>query len=125
VNDPAAPGADRSALVEGVDVDAIVVALSKVPGVRGVGTAQPGAAATYLPGRRVQGVRVEDDRITVEVCVAWDTSAAKLEASAHKALKRLTADRAVHLVITDIEPPGRAAMAGSADPSPSAPPESE
>jgi hypothetical protein len=52
-------------VVEGVDVDALAAALGACPSVVRVGSGRPGAVATYLPGRRVTGVRLEADRIAV------------------------------------------------------------
>ena len=47
-----------------VDVDAIAAATLACPAVAGLHEGGSRAVATYLPGRRVVGVRAEDRRVT-------------------------------------------------------------
>ncbi|MFC7759975.1 hypothetical protein ACFQY4_19605 [Catellatospora bangladeshensis] len=58
-----------SPLVDGVDVDAVAGAARACPGVDDLLGGFP-EVATYLPGRRVTGVRITDD--TVELCLRAD-----------------------------------------------------
>ncbi len=54
------------------DPDAVVAAVLAVPAVVRLDGGVAGEVATYLPGRRVHGVRLLDDRVVVHVAV--DTS---------------------------------------------------
>lgn len=63
------------------EADRIAAVALAVPGVAGLHDGGPGAAATYLPGRRVPGVRVTDDG-TAEVHVVLDVDAPVLAAAA-------------------------------------------
>lgn len=53
--------------------DLIEQAVLKVPGVTSLHGGLFGEVATYLPGRRVSGVRVRDDLSEVHVVIAWGT----------------------------------------------------
>lgn len=50
-----------------VDADAIAAAVLTAPAVAGLHTGGVTQIATYLPGRRVEGVRVGEDRVQVAV----------------------------------------------------------
>jgi len=54
--------------------DRVADATRSVPGVTDLHTGTFGEVATYLPGRRVSGVRVLDDRCEVHIVVAWGDS---------------------------------------------------
>ncbi len=54
--------------------DRVADATRSVPGVTHLHTGTFGEVATYLPGRRVSGVRVLDDRCEVHIVVAWGDS---------------------------------------------------
>ncbi len=99
-------GVDRTAIVDGVDVDAVAAAVSRCPGVAGLGSRFAGAMATYLPGRRVvPGVRVSDDRLELDICAAWGPSAEQIARQIRAAVARLV-DRRVDILISDIRLPG-------------------
>ncbi len=51
--------------------DAVADAVRNVPGVVDLHTGTYGEVATYLPGRRVNGVRVRDDGVEVHVVLAY------------------------------------------------------
>ncbi len=51
--------------------DAVADAVRSVPGVVDLHTGTYGEVATYLPGRRVNGVRVRDDGVEVHVVLAY------------------------------------------------------
>lgn len=53
--------------------DLIAAAVLSVPGVAGLHSGAFGEVATYLPGRRVAGVRVGDELIEVHVTVVYGT----------------------------------------------------
>ncbi len=53
--------------------DLIEQAVLKVPGVSALHGGAFGEVATYLPGRRVSGIRVRDDLSEVHVVITWGT----------------------------------------------------
>jgi hypothetical protein len=100
-------------VVEGVDVDALAAALGACPSVVRVGSGRPGAVATYLPGRRVTGVRLEADRIAVELVARWQCPVATVASEVRQAVAAFAPGRRVDVTITDIELPGEAAARAS------------
>ena len=93
------------AVVDGVDVDAVHEAIAACPAIAGVGSSLPGAVATYLPGRRVLGVRVSGDLVELEVCTRWGVPAAEVAAQIRSALRSLVAGRRIDVAFIDIELP--------------------
>ena len=53
--------------------DLVAAAAVSVPGVAGLHTGSFGEVATYLPGRRVNGVRLNDDNAEVHVTLIYGT----------------------------------------------------
>lgn len=51
--------------------DRVAAAVRAVPGVADLQTGTFGEVATYLPGRRVAGIRVLDDVAEVHVVLTW------------------------------------------------------
>jgi hypothetical protein len=74
-----------------------------------------GTAAAYLPGERIDGIRVRDDRLEVHVVMRWGTTvdAVEREVVAAVAGGGWDPDR-VDVVIDDIEAP---AASGQGTPS--------
>lgn len=69
---PFDPGGGESAGTGPVDLaDRVALAVCAVPGVAGLHTGAFGEAATYLPGRRVNGVRVRPGSCDVHVVLTW------------------------------------------------------
>ncbi len=52
--------------------DQVAESVLAVPGVEGLHAGVLGEVATYLPGRRINGVRLSADVCEVHVVVAWD-----------------------------------------------------
>jgi len=52
--------------------DAVAALVLAIPGVAGLHPGRFGEVATYLPGRRVTGVKLSDDRVEVHVVVEFD-----------------------------------------------------
>lgn len=103
-NEPSAASASL-AVVDGVDVDAVHEAVARCPAIAGVGSTLPGAVATYLPGRRVLGVRVNGDLIELEVCTRWGVPATEVAAQVRSALRSLASGRRIDVTFIDIELP--------------------
>ena len=68
---PPAGSAPRSAVIDGIDVDAVAAAVRGCPGVSGLDGGPFGGVASYLPGRKVEGIVVRDGRVIVQVRSRW------------------------------------------------------
>ena len=85
------------------DVDAIAAATSACPAVAGLHEGGTWAVATYLPGRRVIGVRVEDDRVLVSAVLAAGSSVQSLEAQVRGALAPHVGGRQIDVLVADVQ----------------------
>jgi hypothetical protein len=103
VHPPGAPPA--SAVIDGVNVDAVAVAVQACPGVSGLDGGRFGEVTSYLPGRRVIGVAVRADSVTVQVRSRWEVRAADLFSQIAAALTPLIGGRRVEVVVADIDEP--------------------
>ena len=104
---PPADSAPRSAVIDGIDVDAVAAAVRACPGVSGLDSGPFSGVASYLPGRKVEGIVVRDGRVTVQVRSRWGVPAPELAVMITAMLAPLTGNRPVDLVIADIDdPPG-------------------
>ena len=59
--------------------------------------------ATYLPGRRVVGVRVDEDRVLLSVVLAQGASVCRLEKQVRDAVAPLVAGRAIDVHVADVD----------------------
>jgi hypothetical protein len=98
-------GPSLNGVVDGIDVDAIQAAVLSCPGVAGLGSGTIGELATYLPGRRVPGIRVTPELVELEICATWGPSAKLIASQIWAALAAVVTDRPIEIVITDIAPP--------------------
>jgi hypothetical protein len=98
----------QPALVDGVDVDAVAAAVRGCPAVDDLDGGRLGEVATYLPGRRVAGVRISEDRIELHVRGVWDQPVARIAEQIRVVLASLSAGRAIDVVLTDVAEPGQA-----------------
>lgn len=98
----------------GTDADRIAAAVLGCPGVAALHGGRFGEIATYLPGRRVAGIRVDLDRndaggtiSTVEVHVIgrYPASVAEIARQVRSALHPVTGDARVDLVVGDYAAP--------------------
>jgi len=85
------------------DVDAIAAATMACPAVAGLDEGGTRAVATYLPGRRVVGIRVEDGRVLVSVVLALGFSVQTLEVQVRSALAGHIRGRQVDVHVADVE----------------------
>ena len=117
---PPADSAPRSAVIDGIDVDAVAAAVRGCPGVSGLDGGPFSGVASYLPGRKVEGVVVRDGRVIVQVRSRWAVPAPELAAVIAAMLAPLTGNRPVDVVIADIDdPPGAPAPSAPAGVAPS------
>lgn len=63
-----------------------------------------GTAGTYLPGRRIEGVQVDEHRVIVHLVAVFGITVAEVAASVRQALAGLTGDRRLDVVIEDLVP---------------------
>jgi hypothetical protein len=80
------------------DVAALVLA---VPGVVGLHAGRFGEVATYLPGRRVSGIKLGDDTIEVHVVLSAQLPIRETAQLIHAAVATLVATP-VHVYIEDV-----------------------
>ena len=99
------PGSSVAAVIDGVNVDAVAAAVQACPGVSGLDGGRFGEVASYLPGRRVQGVAVRKDSVTAQVRTRWAVSAADLLSQITAVLTPLIGGRRVEVVVADIDDP--------------------
>ena len=85
------------------DVDTIAAATLACPAVAGLHGGGPHVVATYLPGRRVVGVRVEDHRVLVSVVLAYGVPVRSLEEQVRTALAPHIDGRSVDVYVTDVQ----------------------
>ena len=126
---PPAHSAPRSAVIDGIDVDAVAAAVRACPGVSGLDSGPFGEVASYLPGRKVEGVVVSGrpgDRC--RSVPAGGSRHRNWPPLITAVLAPLTGNRPVDVVIADIDdPPGAPAPgvppgAGRSRPGPVLPP---
>ena len=104
---PPADSASGSAVIDGIDVNAVAAAVRGCPGVSGLDGGPFSGVASYLPGRKVEGIVVRDGRVTVQIRSRWAAPAPELAAVITAMLAPLTGNRPVDVVIADIDdPPG-------------------
>jgi hypothetical protein len=125
---PQADSAPRSAVIDGIDVDAVAAAVRACPGASGLDGGPFSGVASYLPGRKVEGIVVRDGRVRVQVRARWAVPAPELAAQITAMLAPLTGNRPVDVVIADIDDPPAAPAprvrtgAGRSRPGPGLPP---
>ncbi|GAA1897689.1 Asp23/Gls24 family envelope stress response protein [Lapillicoccus jejuensis] len=93
-------------------VDALVDAVLGVPGVVGLHAGALGEVATYLPGRRVPGVRVRDGVVDVHVVLAEGAPLRTTAVAVRAAVATLVPGAAVDVTVEDVRAPGVAAPPG-------------
>jgi hypothetical protein len=94
-----------TAIVEGVDVDALAAAVRSCPAVDDLDGGPLGTVATYLPGRRVPGIRIGADRASIQVRGKWDVPIRELAGQVLAAVAPLTGGRTIDILVTDVAEP--------------------
>ncbi|QCW49434.1 hypothetical protein FE634_01610 [Nocardioides dongxiaopingii] len=84
--------------------DRVAAAVLAVAGVDGLHGGAHGEVATYLPGRRVVGVRLRDPGCAVHVVLAWGVPIAGTAELVRRAVNGLVAGP-VDVTIEDVSPP--------------------
>ncbi len=82
--------------------DLVAAAVSGVDGVAGLHGGVFGEAATYLPGRRVTGVRLTDDGVEVHITVSYGREVRAVAAAVRAVVAPLVTG-SVDVAIEDVE----------------------
>ncbi len=112
-------------LVDGVDVDAVHDAVVACPGVAALGSGLPAGATTYLPGRRIPGLRVLDDVVEIEIRMYLGSTQGpgtdEVGARVRQAAAPHVAGKRIDVIIADVVLPGESLIdEPPAPPAPSA-----
>jgi hypothetical protein len=94
-----------SGVVNGVDVDTIASAALGCAGVDDLIGGPPTGAATYLPGRRVNGVLVETQTVTIQMRSRWGHDIAHVAHEVQLAVAPHAGRRRVDVVIAELGDP--------------------
>jgi uncharacterized alkaline shock family protein YloU len=87
------------------DADAIVAATLACPYVAGMSGGVMGEVATYLPGRRVRGVRSSSEGVDVHVVGVFGPSIAEIDAQVRAAVTPLVHGAALTVHVDDLAVP--------------------
>ncbi|ACQ81708.1 hypothetical protein Bcav_3466 [Beutenbergia cavernae DSM 12333] len=118
---PAGRGAPLAAALEEEPADRVLRLVRDVPGVVDISPGPFGEVATYLPGRRVPGVRLREDRVEVHLVLSMDTAVPEVVALVREALRTETSLR-IDVHIDDVVPiPPVADAAGATTRGPATP----
>ncbi len=88
-----------------VDPDAVAAAVQACPNVARLSAGTVEEIATYLPGRRVQGIRATDDVLEVHVVAKWGVPLPAVGAEVRQAVGALAGGRSITVAIEDLELP--------------------
>jgi hypothetical protein len=91
-----------SAVIDGVDVDAVAAAVRACAGVDDLFSTPTATMASYLPGRQVAGVRVSDAVVTIQVRSRWAVPVVSVAAQIRSAVQPLAGGHVIDVVIADI-----------------------
>jgi hypothetical protein len=85
-----------------IDADRVAAAVRALAPIAGLHSGRFGEIATYLPGRRISGVRIREDEITIGVTARYPATVAQIGAAVRAAVGPV--DRAVSVRIGDVVP---------------------
>ena len=84
--------------------DRVAASVLAVPGVHDLHGGVLGEVATYLPGRRVNGVRLREDGTHVHLVLSWDAPVAITTAAVRDQVAAIVPG-AVHVTVEDVAAP--------------------
>jgi hypothetical protein len=91
---------------EATPAEVIAGAVSRIPSVAALGGGPGVQAATFLPGRRVVGVRLDDDVVEVHVTARYGVSLPDLGEEVRHVVAPLAPGCQVEVYVDDLEVPG-------------------
>jgi hypothetical protein len=86
-----------------VDLDGVVAAAAGCPAVAGLSTGTFGEVATYLPGRRVGGIRITDTDVEIHVVARHGQPLPQVTAQIAAATGPLIGARRLTVVVDDLD----------------------
>lgn len=99
-------GADLGAVA-----DVIASAARRCPAVADLYGGGPVQVATFLPGRRVEGVQLEEERVLLSVVAAWGAPLIALTDQVRAAVAPLAGGRRIDIHVAEIRLPGEETLA--------------
>jgi uncharacterized alkaline shock family protein YloU len=88
-----------------IDTEAIEQAVVACSGVVGLSGGPAGTVATYLPGRRVTGVRVVGSSVEIHVVARWDVQIPSLAEQVRARVAPLVGGYTTEVVVEDLSDP--------------------
>jgi hypothetical protein len=98
----------RAGLLGPVDPDVIAGRTAGCPSVARLSPGPLGEVATYLPGRRVPGVRLPGDRIEIHVVARWGIRVPDVAAEVRAAVGPVSAGLPIDVHVDDVDIPAGA-----------------
>lgn len=95
--------------------DRVAAAVLAVPGVHDLHGGVLGEVATYLPGRRVNGVRLRDEETQIHLVLSWDAPVAITTAAVRDQVAGIVPGP-VHVTVEDVARPSEPAPQAEIDP---------
>lgn len=97
---------DRSSdVLESIDAQAVAERAAKCRSVARLSGGQFGEVATYLPGRRVRGVRLGEGHVEVHVVACWGARVADVAAEVRAAVSPMVAGLPIDVHVDDVDLP--------------------
>ena len=93
-----------------IDPDAVVAAALSCPTVAGMSSGKAAEIATYLPGRRVRGVRITQGEVELRVIARWGPFIPGIAEEVRSAVRPLVDGAQVSVYIDDIQDPAVAEL---------------
>jgi uncharacterized alkaline shock family protein YloU len=87
------------------EVEAIAAAVLTCPAVAALHGGPLAQTVTLLPGRRIEGVQLTEDRVRIGVVAAYGAPVALLTAQVHAAVRELVGGRPVDVHVGDLQLP--------------------
>ena len=91
--------------VSTADPELIASTVLTCPAVDALAAGAPGGPATYLPGRRIDGVSVSDHTIAVQVRMSWGTTVSAVDRQIRAVLLPIAGGRRIDITVGDIAVP--------------------
>jgi hypothetical protein len=86
-----------------VDVDGVVAAVVACPAVASMSAGRFGEVATYLPGRRVAGIRANDTDVEIHIVARRGYPLQHVTAQIAAATRSLIGDRSLTVAVDDLD----------------------
>lgn len=102
----------------GTDADRVAAAVLSCPGVAALHGGRFGEIATYLPGRRIAGIRVDVAAVEVHVVGRYPAPVADIARQVRSALHPLVGSARVDVVVGDYAAPGESPPVRPSDSTP-------